>query len=558
MKKKFKIFLYLVFSFLLLVNFQSKSYAASAMKPQCYDLFDQIKSEWREKELYYGELEIFIDYGFEVAIEDDGLLENDPVRNKTNHFIVGVINDPSVIGKIKVGDVIISVGDIDTSTVSDEDNYSFFKETGELAWYSYSDDAFYNESEVVEKKGVKIAVSSGSEVEWIEQAEIKFSRNGKEFKLQLPKLDRNKLDEQIFTKIKNISNVDIKNSTFTVKLSTLIDGTVDSVEAYSEEDRKDAPQLGSVILDNLIYKDKEGEWNYSSCRKLNQRTTESLRIPLPGDDVFIKNTTALNQNLINSFVNIEPWSERIGDDIETEYAKIATQTNGTYIIQNDFKLQTFPFDKQILKIAYISTNHIDDYEMSNKWNTYNSINYFVETQKINGWDIKGFNLYNTMEENEQDFFVSTAVIEIQIERQHGYYIYKVLIPILLILMVCWSVVWVDPKELESRLTITIVCLLSLIAYNFVIDSELPKLEYLTVMDWIILVSYFYATIPNFISIISFKLYKKNRRLSDKIELYSKRYGASSYLVTVIIIIIINANLNPENSSVLISWMAGAR
>ena len=556
MKKKFKIFLYLVFSFLLLVNFQSKSYAASAMKPQCYDLFDQIKSEWREKELYYGELEIFIDYGFEVAIEDDGLLENDPVRNKTNHFIVGVINDPSVIGKIKVGDVIISVGDIDTSTVSDEDNYSFFKETGELAWYSYSDDAFYNESEVVEKKGVKIAVSSGSEVEWIEQAEIKFSRNGKEFKLQLPKLDRNKLDEQIFTKIKNISNVDIKNSTFTVKLSTLIDGTVDSVEAYSEEDRKDAPQLGSVILDNLIYKDKEGEWNYSSCRKLNQRTTESLRIPLPGDDVFIKNTTALNQNLINSFVNIEPWSERIGDDIETEYAKIATQTNGTYIIQNDFKLQTFPFDKQILKIAYISTNHIDDYEMSNKWNTYNSINYFVETQKINGWDIKGFNLYNTMEENEQDFFVSTAVIEIQIERQHGYYIYKVLIPILLILMVCWSVVWVDPKELESRLTITIVCLLSLIAYNFVIDSELPKLEYLTVMDWIILVSYFYATIPNFISIISFKLYKKNRRLSDKIELYSKRYGASSYLVTVIIIIIINANLNPENSSVLISWMAG--
>ena len=113
----------------------------------------------------------------------------------------------------------------------------------------------------------------------------------------------------------------------------------------------------------------------------------------------------------------------------------------------------------------------------------------------------------------------------------------------------------DPKELESRLTITIVCLLSLIAYNFVIDSELPKLEYLTVMDWIILVSYVYATIPNFISIISFKLYKKNRRLSNKIELYSKKFGASSYIVMVIIIIIINANLNPENSSALISWMS---
>ena len=554
MKKKFKIFLYLIFTFLFLLNIQNKSYAESAMAPECYDLFNQIQSEWREKELYLGEVEKFTDYGFEAAIESD-TMDGKVIRNITNHFIVGVINDPSLLGKLKSGDVIISVGDIDTSTVSDEDDYSFFDKTGELAWYSYSDDAFYNESEVVEKKGVKIAVSSGSEVEWIEKAEIRFSRNGKEFKLQLPKLERNKLDEQIYTKIKNISNVNIKNSTFTVKLSTIIDNYIDTAESYEIEDRKDAPQLGSVIIDNLIFKDEEGEWDYTSCNNLSRKFIESLRVPLPGDYVFIKNTTALNQNLINSFVNIEPWSKRIGDDTKNDYAKIASQINGTYIIQNDFKLQTFPFDKQILKIAYISTNDIADYEMTNKYNTYSAMNYFVKTQKINGWDIKGFNLYNTIEEDEQDMFVSTAVIEIQIERQHGYYIYKVLIPILLILLVCWSVVWVDPKELEARLTITIVCLLSLIAYNFVIDSELPKLEYLTVMDWIILVSYFYATIPNFISIISFRLYKKNRRLSDKIELYSKRYGASSYIVMVIIIIIINANLNPGNSSALISWMS---
>ena len=56
-------------------------------------------------------------------------------------------------------------------------------------------------------------------------------------------------------------------------------------------------------------------------------------------NVFIKNTTALNQNLINSFIHIEPWSKRIGDDTEKDYAKIASQINGTYIIQNDFNLQ---------------------------------------------------------------------------------------------------------------------------------------------------------------------------------------------------------------------------
>ena len=53
--------------------------------------------------------------------------------------------------------------------------------------------------------------------------------------------------------------------------------------------------------------------------------------------------------------------------------------------------------------------------------------------------------------------------------------------------------WLDPKEVRSKLTISIVCLLSLIAYNFVIDNELPKLEYLTIMDWIILSSYLFAS-----------------------------------------------------------------
>ena len=134
--------------------------------------------------------------------------------------------------------------------------------------------------------------------------------------------------------------------------------------------------------------------------------------------------------------------------------------------------------------------------------------------------------------------------------------YKVILPILLILIVCWGSVWIDPKEIESRLTITIVCLLSLIAYNFVADSELPRLEYLTVLDWIILISYIYATIPNFLSIASFKLQKTNLPMCQRIETYSKRYGILSYVMIIFVIVAVNANLNPENSSALISWMVG--
>ena len=36
-------------------------------------------------------------------------------------------------------------------------------------WYSVSDEAFYNEDEVEEKVGLKVAKSSGSTVEWVEE-----------------------------------------------------------------------------------------------------------------------------------------------------------------------------------------------------------------------------------------------------------------------------------------------------------------------------------------------------------------------------------------------------
>ena len=141
-----------------------------------------------------------------------------------------------------------------------------------------------------------------------------------------------------------------------------------------------------------------------------------------------------------------------------------------------------------------------------------------------------------------------------VEREIGYYIFKVIFPIILILMVCWSVSWINPKELESRLTITIVCLLSLIAYNFVIDSELPKLNYLTVLDWIILISYIYATIPNFLSIATFRLNTSNPKLCLKVENYSKKYGALSYIVLVLLIIMININISPINTGSFLNWL----
>ena len=275
MKRKFRI---LIFAFLFLTSFMSYSHAV-ILGPQCYQLFDAIAEKWEEKKLYLIELESFKDFGFEAA-RDYVQVGAPNLRTKKNHLIVGLINDPSLIDKVKPGDVIISVGDVDTSTVDDKDDYNFFDELGD--------------KEIV-----------------------KFSRNGEEFELELPKLVRSKQDEYVSTEIHNISNVDIKNSVFTVKLSYNI-----SNSSYVDSENL---EIGRLILDKLIFKDEDGNWDQASCVNMKSEIFEKLRIPPPGEGIYIVDTTSLDENLVSTLYNIYPYSERVGDDTDTDYGKTITK-----------------------------------------------------------------------------------------------------------------------------------------------------------------------------------------------------------------------------------------
>ena len=95
---------------------------------------------------------------------------------------------------------------------------------------------------------------------------------------------------------------------------------------------------------------------------------------------------------------------------------------------------------------------------------------------------------------------NTLVIEIEIKRNYEQYIFKIIIPVFLILSCSMVCIWIPTKEFETRLTTSMVALLSLIAYNFVFADDVPKLNYLTALDEYILLSYIFCCIPTFMSI----------------------------------------------------------
>jgi len=82
-------------------------------------------------------------------------------------------------------------------------------------WYSVSDEAYYNEDEVIEKNGKKISTLSGSEVEWVEEESFFFKLSSwqerllnfykKNDKFILPLSRRNEVIEFVKSGLKDLS-----------------------------------------------------------------------------------------------------------------------------------------------------------------------------------------------------------------------------------------------------------------------------------------------------------------------------------------------------------------
>jgi hypothetical protein len=74
------------------------------------------------------------------------------------------------------------------------------------------------------------------------------------------------------------------------------------------------------------------------------------------------------------------------------------------------------------------------------------------------------------------------------ERRANHFIVKVIIPLVLIVMMSWAVFWVEPNDASTQVGVAVTAMLTLIAYRFAIDSDVPKLPYLTRLDAFILMS----------------------------------------------------------------------
>src|SRR4030095_5018871 len=83
---------------------------------------------------------------------------------------------------------------------------------------------------------------------------------------------------------------------------------------------------------------------------------------------------------------------------------------------------------------------------------------------------------------------SSYAFEFTASRNVQYYIFKVILPLVLIVMMSGSGFWIDPVNATSQISVAVTSMLTLIAYRYAVDSQLPRLPYMTRLDVFFLIS----------------------------------------------------------------------
>lgn len=81
--------------------------------------------------------------------------------------------------------------------------------------------------------------------------------------------------------------------------------------------------------------------------------------------------------------------------------------------------------------------------------------------------------------------VSVLEAAVQVERIPGFYLYKLLVPLVLIVVFTWSAFWMRAEPSAGRMQRTFVALLTVVAFHHIVAGHLPKIAYLTFVDAVV-------------------------------------------------------------------------
>ncbi len=207
------------------------------------------------------------------------------------------------------------------------------------------------------------------------------------------------------------------------------------------------------------------------------------------------------------------------------------------------RLQSFPFDRQTFRVQLVAVRYQSNEVMfvpDQVWirDGLKGAGGISPSVTLPDWTIEKWELKPLMYALAPHHQYSSYAFDFTASRNVQHYILKVILPLILIVIMSWSVFWIDPVHSNSQISIAVTSMLTLIAYRFAVDTQLPRLPYMTRLDAFILTS----TLLVFFSLIEVlitTILETSRRTgrAKKIDRYCRAIFPAMFLIAAIAIFV---------------------
>ncbi|HKM99091.1 MAG TPA: hypothetical protein VJX23_01145 [Candidatus Binataceae bacterium] len=210
------------------------------------------------------------------------------------------------------------------------------------------------------------------------------------------------------------------------------------------------------------------------------------------------------------------------------------------VLSSRFALRRFPFDSQSLLII------IHPFVRQLSRITYSLFDHHIWTARefnqyssLAQWDFEAVEPYIGSDVLYNGVSVAEARFTIKVKRRSNFYVWKVILPLTLMVLLSWSVFWVEARDLSNQVQIAVTTILTVIAFAFAISASMPRVPYLTYIDAFFLTCYVFVFLA-IVELMSVHLAHRREGTTDlgiRIQRMCRWFVPVSFLVTNVILIV---------------------
>lgn len=251
---------------------------------------------------------------------------------------------------------------------------------------------------------------------------------------------------------------------------------------------------------------------------------EGCEIPL--DDIWSPGLAFFNSGRL---FTSRPREVGVGPGGSVIYAQRYFGTMASY-----HDLRNFPFDDQTFRVSLLPFEWTDkDVELV----VDQTATGRRELLNISDWEIDGVDAVTRTESAPaRSALVPYYDFHITAHRITGFYLWKVILPLCLIVAMSWCVFWISPELYGPQIGLSATSMLTLIAFIFATTNMVPELGYFTLLDLFIggsTILVFLALLESLT--VTYLVSGDRKKLARRIDVMSRAAFPFAFLMLVVVI-----------------------